>query len=256
MGVIPLQNILFHTRIMIYFKESSIQKTGIHKGYVMKIIRMTCTLSILLSTMPLASMEDYVQKKETLSTCNNLTNPETLLSSDVCNTDNPSLGIDPHNNVDDEPAFFFAKTVDAAQSFINNNVNIHAKSAHYENILWRALSQDYPADLLLFYLNHGVDHNARDNNDSCLLHALGSYRFIPHTDVNNFLDKAQILVDRFPEMVNIVNNNDQTPLDSVERMLEVVKFSKKEPVEAAQKFIKLLKAKNGVNYKNLPALSV
>lgn len=133
----------------------------------------------------------------------------------------------PHNNC---PVLCRVKTIEIAQMFIDNGVDIHATS-HFNpsNVLWYTIGDGHSLDLITFYLKHHVDANQLDPDDnSCLLHALAKYDVhYDHKDIDNFLKKARILLNAMPHMVNALNNDGQTPVDVAQESFKDAKKHKR-----------------------------
>lgn len=114
------------------------------------------------------------------------------------------------------PTFFYAETVEIAQIFINNEVNVHTTESHNKtNVLWDVLDNEYPIELIKFYLEQNVDATAiRPFDNACLLHELAWSNYYVHlSSPDNFLKKAILLLDTIPYMINTLNKNGSTPID-------------------------------------------
>jgi len=150
------------------------------------------------------------------------------------------------------PIFFYAQTIEVAQVFIDYNINIHVGDHIYPNILWFILNDEYSADLMDFYLNHGV--NARLLSDwegnYCLLHGLARCSYV--RDRDNFLKKGQFLLNAIPDMVNALSRSRKTPIDIVQCSLESSKeFYGEEHSIAYKELISLLKLYGGLTANEL-----
>lgn len=127
------------------------------------------------------------------------------------------------NKVYSEPIFFNAQT-EMAQVFINKNVDLYAVNSKYgTNVLWAITNNGYhPLSLITLYLDYKVDATQRDWNNSCLLHHIASPGYTI-TNVHNFLEKCNLLLNVIPHMVNALNNNKNTPLDTAKNSLWLAK---------------------------------
>lgn len=126
------------------------------------------------------------------------------------------------------PVFFCIKTVEMAQMFIDNGVDVHAtKHSGPPNVLWKMLENEYPSELMALYLEKGVDATQPHSWDnSCLLHGLAK-EYVAYP-IDNFLKKADLLLDAISYMINITNRYGETPLDLVrERKYSISEASEK-----------------------------
>lgn len=122
---------------------------------------------------------------------------------------------------DFRPLFFDLTSVPMAKLFIDSGVDLNATSTHSSvNILWLMIRfHFYSAELLELYLQHGANpKNLNPLDNSCLLHNLGNTDCIQ--DVDNFLKKAQLLLDAIPDMIDALDKNKQTPLDIAQASLD------------------------------------
>lgn len=126
---------------------------------------------------------------------------------------------DPNTQDNTVPVFFHAETVEMAQVFIHNKVDIDMNSLWPDtNVLWEVVRTKYPSELMGLYLTHRVNaETLRPSDESCLLHALGWSNL--NID-NHFLKKAQLLVEAIPHMINTINQRGETPLDLAHSALE------------------------------------
>lgn len=128
---------------------------------------------------------------------------------------------DPNIQHNTTPLFFYAKTIEMVQIFIENNVDIHTTISCWPglNVLWEVVKTIYPSDLMKFYLNNHVNANKLHPSDnSCLFHKLPWSNLSIDT---NFFKKAQLLLEAIPYMVNTFDNKEQTPLDLAYNALEI-----------------------------------
>ncbi len=116
------------------------------------------------------------------------------------------------------PVFFYAKTVEIAQMFIDKGIDVDATDKNEKlNVLWYILNYDYPSDVLKLYLEHEVDAtlicSSNHWSNGCLLHALANRFCYGKGRMNEFLKKSRLLLNVIPHMVNTLNSSGKTPLD-------------------------------------------
>jgi len=150
----------------------------------------------------------------------------------------------------DGPFLFNVKTKEIAQLFIDHGVNVNSKFGEF-NVLWKNLNEQYPSELMKFYLAHNADATLCNQDGFCLLHQISSFIGWPQEDVKNILKKAQLLLKAIPTMINAVNRYGQTPLDIAQESLnakfikysetKVIKFTNPEVTEAATNLIALFR---------------
>lgn len=116
------------------------------------------------------------------------------------------------------PIFFFAKTVEVAQLFIDNGADIHAVDDYGANVLWTiALDRKYSSQLMELYLKHGVDAKKLQYN-ACLLHELtSSHHFRTIEQVEDFLQKGKLLLGVMADMVNTLDDCLKTVIDRAQK---------------------------------------
>jgi len=140
------------------------------------------------------------------------------------------------------PLFFYAKTVEIAQMFIDNGVNLRATDIR-GNVLWHIVINHYPSDLMLLYLKHNVDPKKLSQLDgSCLLYALAKQKRTNNTD--DFLKKGELLLAAIPDMVNALNKDGKTPVDIAQESLETLQPGS-ETYKAFEALITLFKERGG-----------
>jgi hypothetical protein len=88
--------------------------------------------------------------------------------------------------------------------------------------LWHILDNDYSVDLVNFYLTcGGVDAKKRHpRNGNCLLHEFAATPYSGGMKkLDNFLQKAKLLLETIPDKINLLNNYSQiqTPADIAEQ---------------------------------------
>jgi len=125
------------------------------------------------------------------------------------------------------PIFFYAKSLNVANVFIDHNVNIQAiRLDNGTNVLWEVIGHRYSTDLFKLYLERGVNpKNVSRVDNSCLLHEWAKtfqrYTFEMHT---SFFDKGQLLFAANSGMINALDSNNQTPLDIAQKMLNMERY--------------------------------
>jgi len=165
------------------------------------------------------------------------------------------------------PIFFYARTVKIAQELIDKGIDVHQTDEEGNNVLWHRI-YDSP-DILELYLQHQVNAKtlspykeiccswekkilARKGN-SCLLHVLAKHSRYD----NNAYDKSLSLLDVIPHMINHINANGQTPLDSAYKALKrAEKYYKKYNIEPdmtglVEKLIALFKERGALTAQEL-----
>lgn len=112
------------------------------------------------------------------------------------------------------PLFFMVKTIEEAQLFFNNKVDLHATGNYmgpYEtNVLWCTVQEEYPSELMKFYLDQKVDPKNLNHRGECLLHELVD-KFCLIKDMDDYFKKFELLLDVIPDMINLLSLNHQTP---------------------------------------------
>ena len=112
-----------------------------------------------------------------------------------------------HLNVTN-PALY--KTKEIAQLFIDNGVDVKVPVDDFPNVLWHVVGERYPADLLEFYLEKGVDPRQLSSYDyygskQDLLCYLTDGERDSHGDYGrDKIKKAKLLVKAMPEKINTV----------------------------------------------------
>jgi hypothetical protein len=156
-------------------------------------------------------------------------------------------GINPNAQWLRSPIFFYAKTCKIAKLFIDNGTDIQATSSLGKNVLWTVVTdgcmygtREYSAELISFYINHGVDARAVCHKDkSCLLHALVETSRIYIRRSNNLLKKVALVLDAIPDMIDTINADGLTPLDVAEETLKAAKKSEYANAHVIKKIIAL-----------------
>lgn len=117
------------------------------------------------------------------------------------------------------PLFFFAPTVNIVDLFVNKGADLNSKDKNGNNVLWyvHRLSRE----LIEFYIEHKVDMryiNPSDNTS--LLHALAnpSVKYINNS--NGFFEKGVLLVEKIPDMLNVIDKSGKTPIDLMQEKIK------------------------------------
>jgi len=148
---------------------------------------------------------------------------------------------DIRTSITEKPIFIGVKTREMAQLFIDNGADIH-QMGNGINILWHILDNDYSVDLMQFYLTCGVD--AKKTNwltGHCLLHAFAATKYSGGMKkLDNFLQKAKLLLETIPDKVNLFNHHSETPTDIAEHSLISAKKCKDRAASLAFKALIIL----------------
>jgi len=157
-----------------------------------------------------------------------------------------------HALVDLGRSFFDAKTIEMVQIFIDNKVNLHVTDNYSKtNVLWYILEDQYPSAIMELYLKHHVDAKKLRSDNSCVLHKLAKPSSICKINkVDNFLKKAILLLNAIPDMINTLNDYDETPVDAVKAFLQEAKSNGLLP-EAFEKLLTLFRIRGGLTAQEL-----
>lgn len=136
---------------------------------------------------------------------------------------------DPNMKNNETPIFFEIETIEMAQLFNDNKVNIHATDQVNQNVLWYLMFYNNASEPTNFYLAHGVNAKGLNANNDCLLHELAQWNNSKECDIDIFLKNATILLEAIPDMINTINIFGETPLDIAQK-------SFKESLENAKRF--------------------
>ncbi len=160
---------------------------------------------------------------------------------------------DPNVKTSLGPIFFYTKTVKIAQLFLaQENFNVHATEHGATNVLWHITEEEYPSELMALYLQHGVNaKNLKPWDNSCVLHELAKPLCKSIDNVDDFLQKGELLLTAMPGMVNTLNNDNQTPLDIAQQSLEEAKKYDFETPEAFEKLSALFREHGGLTAQEL-----
>ena len=162
------------------------------------------------------------------------------------NKANPNVKIDDNNY----PLVFKVKTVEEAQLFVDNGVNLHEISTYYQsnwriNVLWCTVQEGYPSELMKFYLDQKVNPRNVNHRGQCLLHELVNL-FCLAKDMDDYFKKFELLLDAIPDMINLCGQC-QTPTGW---LMQVAKEDgeegyKRHSKETYEKFIALFRNHGG-----------
>lgn len=195
----------------------------------------------------LYSETDFGKKSHDKLVNSALHNNDIQLISFLCQIKKIRLDELSENNT---PLFFEAQTVEMAQLCEKNNVNLYAVgSDSCPTILWKVVTNnDIPSSLLQFYLEKDITILARQSDGNSLLHELAIASGKDIKNIDNFIQKAKLLVEKEPELIDDCNYAGETPSDYAENTLTLKNyfFNTTEP---AEQFIELLEehwAKNNI----------
>lgn len=142
------------------------------------------------------------------------------------------------------PPSFFAKTVEMAQVIIDNR--FYHNDYTFPNILWHTINYGYPAEVMELYIKDGVLLNRVDKCGNCLLHMLARIFYRDKND-SNFLKKVELMLKYIPDMINTLNNSEQTPLDIAQQVCTRATSEDKELIlQEFEKFNTLLRNNGGL----------
>jgi len=121
-----------------------------------------------------------------------------------------------------DPDFFYIKTIDIAQIFIDNNVDLNIQENSFsETIIWRCIDFNYCPKLIEFYLNHNAPVNTLSRNGSCILHLLARGIYCHKHGTEDNIKVATLILKKAPDMINLLYTENKskeyerelTPLD-------------------------------------------
>jgi ankyrin repeat protein len=117
------------------------------------------------------------------------------------------------------PLFFDITSVDMLRLFISHkDFNIFATDILGFNALWRAIGNEYPSEILDLYLKHNLDTKQfRSWKNDCLLQELADLECCLMNDSHL---KAELLLNKAPELINYSNNLCKTPIDIAQESLK------------------------------------
>ncbi len=156
--------------------------------------------------------------------------------------------------VERKPLFLEIKKRKMAQVFIDNGLDIQRIMSDGSNILWHIMDNIYSADLVRFCLEHGIDATEIcPSMEGCLLHTFAYTKYLGGIrNLQNFLKKAELLLNVIPHMTNLLNKYSQTPMDIAEVSVKIAKKDKDESATLAFKaLIKLLQEHGGFTFKGI-----
>jgi hypothetical protein len=146
------------------------------------------------------------------------------------------------------PIFFDVQTIEIAQMFINNGVNLHAKGNDLiPHVLWACLAYGHSVELIEFYLGHKVDTRCIDTS---ILHALATYMLSQRSNIDRYIRIVQLLLKADPDMINMLDNYKKTPLDCAKIGMKRPTIYK-ESYELYQALIELFEQHGGKTAKQL-----
>ena len=148
------------------------------------------------------------------------------------------------------PLFFYAPSVAMIQLYEKNDIKLDTISSHiYPNILWVAVGYNtISAEVVKYYLEKNIFAGPRSSDGLSLLHALADCN--AHTNIDNMLNKAALLLAKQPELINAFAKDKKTPLDCAQRALDR-NFSFFDDTAPADKMIAFLKSRDGKTSKEL-----
>jgi hypothetical protein len=124
---------------------------------------------------------------------------------------------------------FSIKTIEMAQLFIDNKVNIH-KKINGKNILHGMINPDYSLELMQFYIEKcNVDiMNVDPSTGFTIIHTMTHALSNNGSGIDNFLGKASFILAIQPSLINSIDNKGRTVYDLVQTKLAGLKKRKKE----------------------------
>lgn len=151
--------------------------------------------------------------------------------------------VDPNEKDLRGPILFDVSTVQIAKMFIAQGADVHVLKRG-NNILCEIISDDEkPSDLIKLYLTCNVNVQEKNAHTGfCILHMLGRFNYCFMYDVDNFLKKAQILLNAIPGMVNALDKEGKTPIDIA---CESMNKASKTTYEAYKALIELFRQYGG-----------
>ena len=127
---------------------------------------------------------------------------------------------------DNEPACFNIKNVNIAKIFVKYGVDFNIQGYSLNpNILFASLCYNYSPELIEFYINNKVDITIKGyNNNSNLLHALAAKHLYKY-NINNYIKIGLLLIKAAPELLNALNDDENTPLDIAQQQVGKNKYN-------------------------------
>jgi len=118
-----------------------------------------------------------------------------------------------HQKEYQDPDFFDSSTIEIAQMFINQGVDLKMKGYFVPNILWACITHGRSSDLIEFYLNHNADSKKIDiDSNECILHHLINCDY-NYRNIENYIHIAALLLKAAPDIINTLNKKGQTVMD-------------------------------------------
>jgi hypothetical protein len=130
-------------------------------------------------------------------------------------------GTNPSQKSYGAPNFFYIKTIDIAKIFTAYGVNWNTEGSYPEcNVLWANILHNPSSKLIQFYLNHHVNTKKIDSDGNCLLHFLVRHPAYSMRDIDDYVKIGTLLIKAAPELVNTLNNKDETPIDTARNRIK------------------------------------
>lgn len=145
---------------------------------------------------------------------------------------------------------FAVKNVEIAQQLITRGANVHEVHPDKNtNILWSILGNEYPTNLMEFYLTQNVDATSPNplRKKETLLHRFAATSYSGGiSNLDNFMQKAKLLFSIIPDKINALDERRRSPRDIVEISLKTAKNHKNKVATVAFKALILLFQEHGV----------
>lgn len=149
------------------------------------------------------------------------------------------------------PLFFHIKTTEIARMFIKQGVHAHIPENDCKAKIFHQIIEDaYPSEIMALYLEHNIDAVKINFSDhSCMLHIFANPFTMRIDNIENFLTKGMVMLNAMPDMVNVLNNYGQTPLDVAQKSLKA--SNEYGTPQAFQKLIALFREYGGKTIEEL-----
>jgi len=112
------------------------------------------------------------------------------------------------------PIFFYASSIKMVELFEKKGITLDSTSVDdsYPNVLWNAVTCNHiPVEVVGYYFEKNISAEPRSSGWS-LLHTLARNGYA-NKDVDNMLNKVQLLFKKQPASVNFLTKDKNTPLD-------------------------------------------